>query len=95
MTSFSNCFLHTVCTWPSRNHVIIVPRWDIPNGNHINDDVVEDWKYQGLSSMRNSLGTMLMLTSQFYRNIPELVEHVQAVDTRRPSLLSCSLEIRL
>jgi len=26
--------------WP-RNHVIIAPKWGIPNGNFMNDDVVE------------------------------------------------------
>ena len=36
---FSNCFY--MRTWPSRNHVIITPKWGVPNGNHMNDNVVE------------------------------------------------------
>ena len=28
-------------TWPSRNCIIIAPTWGIPNGNHMNDDIVE------------------------------------------------------
>ena len=28
-------------TWPSRNCVIIAPKWGVPNGNHMNDDVAE------------------------------------------------------
>ena len=28
-------------TWPSRNCVIIAPKWGVPNGNHMNDDVPE------------------------------------------------------
>ena len=36
---FSNCFY--VHTLPSRQCVIIVPKWNVPNGNHLNDDVAE------------------------------------------------------
>ena len=28
-------------TWPSWNCVIIAPKWGVPNGNHMNDDVAE------------------------------------------------------
>ena len=28
-------------TWPSRNCVIIAPKWGVPNGTHMNDDVAE------------------------------------------------------
>ena len=33
---FSNCFYMRM--WPSRNHIIIVPKWGIPN---VNDDLAE------------------------------------------------------
>lgn len=35
---FPNCFY--MCTWASRNHIIIVPKQGVPSGNHM-DDVVE------------------------------------------------------
>jgi len=28
-------------TWPSWNRVIIAPKWGVPDGNHMNDDVAE------------------------------------------------------
>jgi len=52
-------------TWPSRYCVIIAPKWGVPNGNHMNDDVAEvngsapPQCYQALSSTRKSLGTRL------------------------------------
>jgi len=43
--AFSNGILFSqlffMCTWPSRNCIIIAPKWGIPNGNHMNDDVTE------------------------------------------------------
>ena len=36
---FCNCFY--MCMWPSWNHIIIVPKSGIPNGNHLNNDEVE------------------------------------------------------
>ena len=27
--------------WPSWNCVIIAPKWGVPNGNHMNDDIAE------------------------------------------------------
>ena len=30
-----------MCTWSSTNHVTIAPKWGIPIGNHMSDDVAE------------------------------------------------------
>ena len=27
--------------WPFRIHKIVAPKWSVPNGKHMNDDVVE------------------------------------------------------
>ena len=43
--AFSNSIfsgqLFIMHTWPSRNCIIIAPKWGVPNGNHMNDDVPE------------------------------------------------------
>jgi len=33
--------LFIVRMWPSWNCVVIAPKWAVPNGNHMNDDVAE------------------------------------------------------
>jgi len=47
ITQLCNWVFHGLCysltvfdmpTWPSRNHIIIVPKWGIPN---VNDDLAE------------------------------------------------------
>ena len=50
-----------MCMRPIRNHIIVVPKWAVPNRNHMND-VVEVNRlapqcYQALSSKRKSLST--------------------------------------
>ena len=50
--------------WLSRNHLIIAPKWGVPNGNCMSDDTVEviglvPQCYEALSSTRKSLGTRL------------------------------------
>jgi len=56
-----------MCMRPIRNHIIVVPKWVIPNRNHMNDVVevnrLASQCYQALSSKRKS-----QVTAPLYQN---------------------------
>ena len=69
--------------WLSRNHLIIAPKWGVPNGNCMSDDTVEviglvPQCYEALSSTRKSLGTRLHTHTQTHAHTLHTCAHTHA-----------------